>query len=103
MLTKNESHAEPIDGAVILPPVCIHPSAQIKHAIIGPYVSISEDAVIENSILRDCIIGERAHIENRVIAESLVGKDARVVGTFQKMNVGDSSEIESGGGGKNGD
>ncbi|MBI5030774.1 MAG: NTP transferase domain-containing protein [Chloroflexi bacterium] len=103
LLTKNDSQSEPIEGTVILPPVCIHPSAQVKHAIIGPYVSISEDAVIENSILRDCIIGERAHIENRVIAESLVGKDARVVGTFQKMNVGDSSEIESGGGGKNGD
>jgi glucose-1-phosphate thymidylyltransferase len=97
LLTKNESHPEPIAGSVILPPVSIHPSAQIKNAIIGPYVSISEDAVIENSILRDCIIGERAYIENRVIAYSLVGKDARVVGTFQRMNVGDSSEIESGG------
>ena len=103
LLSKHDMQSEPIAGSVILPPVCIHPTAIIKNAIVGPYVSISEDAIIENSILRDCIISERAHIENRVIEESLVGKDARVVGTFQKMNVGDSSEIESGGGGKNGD
>jgi hypothetical protein len=31
------------------------------------------------------------------------GKDARVIGTFQRMNVGDSSEIDTGVSGKNGD
>ena len=103
LLTRNEHVTPQIEGAVILPPVCIHPSAQIKNSIVGPYVSISEDAVIQNSILRDCIISECAHIENGVIADSLVGKDARVVGTFQRMNVGDSSEIESGSNEKNGD
>ena len=103
LLTKNEHRLPQIEGSVILPPVCINPSAQIKNSIVGPYVSISEDAVIENSIMRDCIISERAHIENRVIADSLVGKDARVIGTFQRMNVGDSSEIESGSNERNGD
>lgn len=103
LLSKHESHAPPIQGSVILPPVCIHDRAHIKNSIIGPNVTISEDAVIEHSILRDCIIGERAHIANRVLADSLVGKDASVIGTFQRMNVGDSSEIDTGGGGKNGD
>jgi NDP-sugar pyrophosphorylase family protein len=70
--------------------VYISDSARIKNSIIGPYVSISDDAVVEHSILRDCIISENAHIENRVMERSLVGKDARVSGTFQRMNVGDS-------------
>jgi len=103
LLSQQESPIPLIDGSVILPPVCIHERAHIKNSIIGPYVTISEDAVIENSILRDCIIGECAHIANRVLADSLVGKDARVIGTFQRMNVGDSSEIDTGGGGKNGE
>lgn len=103
LLSKHASPAPPIQGSVILPPVCIHDRAHIKNSIVGPNVSISEDAVIENSILRDCIIGERAHIANRVLEESLVGKDARVIGTFQRMNVGDSSEIDTGDNGKNGE
>ncbi len=89
------SYARPIEGSVVLPPVYISDHAQIRHSIIGPYVSISDGAVIENSILRDCIVSENAHIENRVMEQSLIGKEARVRGTFQRMNVGDSSEIDS--------
>jgi len=94
-LLNQRSYARPIEGSVVLPPVYISDHAQIKHSIIGPYVSISDGAVIENSILRDCIVSENAHIENRVMEQSLIGKEARVRGTFQRMNVGDSSEIDS--------
>jgi glucose-1-phosphate thymidylyltransferase len=103
LLNKNGSHAPPLEGSVILPPVHISDGACIQNSIIGPYVSISAEAVVENSILRDCIISEGAHIENRVLEWSLIGKHSRVVGTFQRMNVGDSSEIEAGGNGKNGE
>ncbi|MCX7840003.1 MAG: sugar phosphate nucleotidyltransferase [Anaerolineae bacterium] len=94
-LLDQRSYAPPIEGSVVIPPVYISDSAQIKNSIIGPYVSISDGAVIENSILRDCIVSENAYIENRVLEQSLIGKDARVRGTFQRMNVGDSSEIDS--------
>lgn len=94
-LLNQRSYARPIEGSVVIPPVYISDSAQIKSSIIGPYVSISDGAVIENSILRDCIVSENAYIENRVMEQSLIGKDARVRGTFQRMNVGDSSEIDS--------
>jgi glucose-1-phosphate thymidylyltransferase len=95
-LLDKHSYARPIEGSVILPPVYISDSARIYHSIIGPYVSVSDDAVVEHSILRDCIISENAHIENRIMERSLIGKDAHVSGTFQRMNVGDSSEIDSG-------
>jgi glucose-1-phosphate thymidylyltransferase len=94
-LLNQRSYARPIEGSVVLPPVYISDHAQIRNSIIGPYVSISDGAVIENSILRDCIVSENAHIENRVMEQSLIGKEARVRGTFQRMNVGDSSEIDS--------
>lgn len=94
-LLDQRSYARPIEGSVVIPPVYISDSAQIKNSIIGPYVSISDGTVIENSILRDCIVSENAYIENRVLEQSLIGKDARVRGTFQRMNVGDSSEIDS--------
>jgi glucose-1-phosphate thymidylyltransferase len=95
LLNKQANQTLQVQGNVILSPVYIHPSAHIENSIIGPNVSISENAHIENSILRDCIISEHAHIENRILEQSLIGKDARVVGVFQRMNVGDSSEIES--------
>lgn len=94
-LLGKQTHTPNIAGSVILPPVYISDRAQIRNSIVGPNVSVSEDAIIENAILRDCIISEGVCIENRVLESSLIGKDARVRGAFQRMNVGDSSEIET--------
>ncbi len=102
LLNKNGNHAQEYSGSVILPPVYISDNAHITNSIIGPYVSISDHALVENSIIRDSIIGEGAYIENRVLEWSLVGSDAHVRGAFQRLNVGDSSEIDSGPNGKNG-
>jgi glucose-1-phosphate thymidylyltransferase len=101
LLTKHGSHPSAIEGSVVLPPVCISDGACITNSIVGPYVSISEDATVENSIVRDCIISEGARIENAMLESSLIGKDARVRGTFERLNVGDSSEIDFGTGNNN--
>lgn len=95
LLTKHADQDREIPGSVILPPVHISSGASIKNSIIGPYVSISEDATVENSIVHDCIISECAHIENAMLESSLIGKDAHVRGTFERLNVGDSSEVDS--------
>ncbi|MDE3088761.1 MAG: NTP transferase domain-containing protein [Chloroflexota bacterium] len=95
LLTKHGSHARDIEGTVVMPPVYISDSARIVNSIIGPNVSISEDATVANSIVRDCIISENAHIENAMLESSLIGNGALVRGTFQRLNVGDSSEIDS--------
>ncbi len=87
-------HAPAIEGSVILPPVYISDRAHIVNSIIGPYVSISEDARVENSHVRDCIISENATIENATLEWSLIGRDARVRGAFERLNVGDSSEVD---------
>ncbi len=102
LLKRHGTHAPWFEGTVLVPPVYISNSATVKNSIIGPYVSISEDAIIENSILRDCIISEGAHIENHVLEASLIGSNAQVRGAFQRMNVGDSSEIDSSGREQNG-
>ncbi len=95
LLSKQGSHARDIEGSVIIPPVYISDQANIRNSIIGPYVSISGDAEVENSILRDCIISEGSRIECAMLDTSLVGKDAHVHGAFERLNVGDSSEVDA--------
>jgi glucose-1-phosphate thymidylyltransferase len=94
LLAKPGNHIHEIQGSVVLPPVYISAGATIKNSIIGPYVSISENATVEDSIIRDCIISEGSHIQNAMLESSLVGKDAYVRGTFERLNVGDSSEVD---------
>ncbi len=94
LLAKNGSHSPPTVESQVIQPVYIADSATIKRSIVGPYVSISSGAIVEDSILRDCIISEEAHIQNATLEFSLVGKDARVRGAFERLNVGDSSEVD---------
>lgn len=94
LLKKNSQHVAPTQASHIIPPVYIADGAQVNSSIIGPNVSISEGAVINDSILRDCIISEDAQVVNAMLEWSLVGSSARVHGTFQRLNVGDSSEID---------
>jgi len=81
------------DGAAIIPPVFIHPSAVVEESIIGPNVSIGAACHIQRSIVCNTILEPGAHIKDSVLKDSLVGKDATVVGNPQSINIGDSSEI----------
>ena len=52
---------------------------------------------IRGSIVRDSILNANARVEWSLLDQSLIGENALVRGSFQKLNVGDSSEIEIGG------
>jgi glucose-1-phosphate thymidylyltransferase len=78
---------------IIVPPVNIHPSAQISQSVIGPYVTIAANCIISNSFLRDTIVDEGAVCKDTLMEQSLVGRNARVEGRFRTANVGDSSAI----------
>lgn len=94
LLGKDGTQWPPAKESQIIQPVYVANDAIISRSIIGPNVSISSGAIVEDSILRDCIISEDAHIQNATLEFSLIGKDARVFGAFERLNVGDSSEID---------
>ncbi len=82
-----------IDGSIVIPPVSISPDAEIVNSIIGPYVSIAEKAIVHNSIVRDSVLAEECSVRDTLLEGSLVGAHAAINGGFQKVDVGDSSEI----------
>lgn len=96
LLEKMGSSYPHFENSIIIPPVYIAPSAQISRSIIGPYVSIAERVVIEESIIRDSIINEGAYIERAVLAFSLIGSEVTYQGAYQQLNVGDSSQVNVG-------
>ncbi len=83
----------PRDGVVIVPPVHIAPSANITRSVIGPYVSVGEDALIEESVLRDTIVGSGAHLKGCNLEHSLIGDQAVVEAGSRRLNVGESSQV----------
>ena len=83
------SHEE----CVIIPPVNIEAGARLNRSVIGPHVSVSAGAVIQNSIIRDSIINENATVEDALIQHSLIGENSVVKGAYKRLNVGDYSAL----------
>jgi len=83
-----------IDDVVIIPPVYVSEKAKIRHSVIGPYATIADGAVVVESIVRNSIVSEEAQVYKAMLEDSLVGVNGLVHGSFKRINIGDSSEIE---------
>lgn len=81
----------------VIEPSFIHPSAQIKNSVIGPYASIGENCAIENSKIEDSIVEAGCEIKDAALTRSLIGRQAKVHGrgdgAAMCLNVGDSSSV----------
>jgi glucose-1-phosphate thymidylyltransferase len=91
-----DQHPEPVGrpGVVIVPPVALDESADVLHAVLGPHVSIGPGATVRRSVIRHSIVNEGATVEDVLLDHSVLGENAAVRGSYQRLNVGDSSEVE---------
>ncbi len=81
-------------NTIIIHPVIIGENCKISNSIIGPNVSIGNNARIEYSIVKESILGDYATIEEVVLQYSVVGNDAAIKGLRQSLNIGDNTQID---------
>ncbi len=77
LLRAHESPPSP-GGATFVPPVSVHPSAQVEASVVGPFVTVGEAARIRRSVVSDSVIHARASIDGVVLEWSIVGSEAQV-------------------------
>ncbi|MBI9052022.1 MAG: hypothetical protein JEZ00_21590 [Anaerolineaceae bacterium] len=87
---KPSTPPERFPCARIIPPVYIADSAVINDAVIGPYVSIGENCVIERSVIQDTIVSNGTEIKDVVCRHSLIGEHVVWHGQALAANLGDS-------------
>lgn len=94
---SNKTQNESVDGVEIIAPSFVHPSAEIKNSVIGPYSSIGANCKIVNSWIEQSIVEADCEIQDASLSRSLVGIKARIrgkgVGLAIQLNVGDNSDI----------
>jgi glucose-1-phosphate thymidylyltransferase len=93
-LLEKRSCPRTIEGVVIQEPVCIAATAELSGCVIGPHTTVGDHAVIRDSVVRNSIVGDRAQVHRAILENSIIGNTAVVNGTYKRLNVGDSSEIE---------
>ncbi len=83
-----------ITDSKIIPPVIIGHSTKISDSVIGPNVSIGDNAVLEKCILSDSVIGDGAHLTKIISSESIIGDYSVLEDLIKKsITIGDSSYI----------
>ncbi len=84
----------PYDNSIIIHPVSIGENCEILNSIIGPHVTIGNNVVVSNAIVKNSIIGNYASIKEVILHNSVVGNDTSITGIRQSLNIGDNTEID---------
>ena len=80
-------------GVTVVDPVYIEDGVTLRSSTIGPNVSVSAGSTIEDSELRDTIVGAKAQIRRSSLTNSMVGDEAIVDGILGEMTISDHSEV----------
>ncbi|MEW6180245.1 MAG: sugar phosphate nucleotidyltransferase [Chloroflexota bacterium] len=90
----NSASAAERPQVTIIPPVFVHPAAQVRRAVIGPHVSIGKDCVVEDAVIRNSIVDEASRLQHKVVSDSIIGRQVVVEGRPVRLNVGDNSWLK---------
>ncbi|MBY9005919.1 MAG: NDP-sugar synthase [Candidatus Lokiarchaeota archaeon] len=83
-----------IKDSKIIPPVFIGKNVKIKNSIIGPNVSIGDDASLEKCILYESVIGDGANLKRIISSDSIIGDYSTLEDLIKnKITIGDSAYI----------
>ncbi len=84
------------ENTIFIHPVAVGSNCNIAQSIIGPHVTIGDNAQIQRSIVKDSIIGNFAALDEVVLKHSVIGSDASIRGMDLSLNIGDNTEIDFG-------
>jgi glucose-1-phosphate thymidylyltransferase len=84
------------ENTIFIHPVAVGSNCHIAQSIIGPHVTIGDNAQIQRSIVKDSIIGNFAALDEVVLKHSVIGSDASIRGMDLSLNIGDNTEIDFG-------
>jgi glucose-1-phosphate thymidylyltransferase len=98
MLEKRKMARRPKNlpkDAQVVDPVYIEDGVTIRRSTVGPNVSVSAGSVIEDSKVRDAIIGEKCKILRSELHDSIVGDEVVLEGFKGAGTIGDHSELRA--------
>lgn len=91
---NNTKQAVQAANLVVIPPVFIHPTADVDNSVIGPHVSVGAGCRVESSILRDTILEDEAQVKDVILEGSLIGRRAQISRRAGLINAGDQTVVK---------
>lgn len=83
------------ENSIIIPPCYIGDGVIVKNAVIGPYVSLGNNTVVENCVIENSIVQTNTKLSNAVITNAMIGNYAAYCGKAADLSIGDYNTIQS--------
>ncbi len=80
-------------NSIIIEPCFVGEGVQLINSIIGPYVSVGENTILDNSIVKNSIIQANSRILHAELSNSMIGNNAEFTGTSNDASISDFSTI----------
>ena len=82
------------ENSKIIEPCFVGEGVSLKNSTIGPFASIGDGTVIENSNVKNSIIQTETIIKNATLDNAMIGNYAVFDGNFTNISIGDYSELK---------
>jgi glucose-1-phosphate thymidylyltransferase len=82
-------------NSVIIEPCYLGPGCIIRSSVVGPYVSVGDNSVIEHSVISNSVIQNESSINNANLQNSMIGNYVEYQGRKSEISVGDYSKYTS--------
>ncbi len=81
-----------LENSVIIPPCFVGKNVRIINSVIGPYVSLGDGCVIENSVVKNSTAREKTTIKNAILNQAMLGTHVTYSGKMESPDLGDFSK-----------
>ncbi len=82
-----------LENSEIIQPCYIGAGVQLKNSKIGPFVSLGDGCVVENSMIENSLIQQKTLIKYANLSNAMIGSNAIFNGKFTSVSLGDYSEL----------
>ncbi len=83
-----------LNNSKIIEPCFIGKGVTLTNSTVGPYASIGENTIIEDSNVKNSIIQTHTVIKNATLDNAMIGNHATFDGKFTNVSIGDYSSLK---------
>lgn len=82
-----------LENSEIIQPCYVGKNVVLKNTKIGPFVSIGENSIVEDSTIINSLIQTNVSIKNANLDKAMIGNHAKYNGNYTSISIGDYTEL----------